>query len=438
MTSFPRRTEKSKTELSPSQKGKNTFSRFSGFKVFLFIFVSAFFWSETSFAVVHSVENISEKVKGDRLSLSDVNSILGTIRGFFFDDLTNFVGIGTTNPTAKLEVAGIIRSNNSNLGTVEFTGNSYKIEGGANLGDLRFSAPRFRFYQDGNTDVDPLLNLSSGSVGIGTSNPGAKLEVNAGYSSEQFILRREDDGTNNGAYSLGADSAGLKFWSGGFATDSTPDIVFDSDGNVGIGTTSPDAKLDIVNGGQRLQFLTGDNTSDYRGYISLNDDSMNIGNNSTSRGLKLKNGNGTLFTVASGGAIGIRTEEPGYSLHVNGTAYAAGAAGALSDSRHKNTIENLKYGLDEVLQLRPVNFMWNAEKVADHGMSGVQLGLIAQEVEGILPEVVLTAPDQSQTKSIKYSALIPPMIQAIKDLESRDRAQQLQIAELQAELAALR
>ena len=355
MTSFPRRTEKSKIELSPSQKGKNTLSRFSGFKVFLFIFVSAFFWSETSFAVVHSVENISEKVKGDRLSLSDVNSILGTIRGFFFDDLTNFVGIGTTNPTAKLEVAGIIRSNNSNLGTVEFTGNSYKIEGGANLGDLRFSAPRFRFYQDGNTDVDPLLNLSSGSVGIGTSNPGAKLEVNAGYSSEQFILRREDDGTNNGAYSLGADSAGLKFWSGGFATDSTPDIVFDSDGNVGIGTTSPDSSLHVGNYTTIDSKITAvPNIFDNADYDILTigndagkvaDSSLTtaagirfqaVGNNTTTFGTRfiqnidqfdIWTGFGSqnhVATFGSGGNVGIGTTSPDAKLDVRSGSISAG------------------------------------------------------------------------------------------------------------------
>ena len=101
--------------------------KFIQMKKLLFVFGLLFSFT-TAFAAVHSVENISEKVKGDRLSLSDVNSILGTIRGFFFDDSTGFVGVGTDSPTAKLEVGGIIRSNNSTLGTVEFTGNDYKIE----------------------------------------------------------------------------------------------------------------------------------------------------------------------------------------------------------------------------------------------------------------------------------------------------------------------
>ena len=107
MTSFSCSTEKLKNESSRCSKGKNTISRFLGFKIFLFIFVSTFFGIKTSFADVHSVENIPQKAKGDRLSLSDVNSILGTIRGFFFDDSTGFVGVGTDLPTAPLEVQNV-------------------------------------------------------------------------------------------------------------------------------------------------------------------------------------------------------------------------------------------------------------------------------------------------------------------------------------------
>ena len=84
-----------------------TTSPFSVLKTLFFAsFFSAFLFGSTGFAAVYSVENISEKVKGDRLSLSDVNSILGTIRGFSFDDSTNFVGIGTDAPVEPLEVSG--------------------------------------------------------------------------------------------------------------------------------------------------------------------------------------------------------------------------------------------------------------------------------------------------------------------------------------------
>ena len=756
MTSSFCRTEKSKTELSSSQKGKNTFSRFSGFKVFLFIFVSAFFWSETSFAVVHSVENISEKVKGDRLSLSDVNSILGTIRGFFFDDSTGFVGIGTDSPAAKLEIehqgsigfegdlslGGIVLDQNNNNSQLGLDSNEITQKGGNLYVTSHDGGIYFRTDEDdsdtaevqmfinaaGNVgigNINPTTNLevesdsfaplkllrtgtsggnsisfanengrlgavgadegnkllfyvgenssesmvidSDGNVGVGTSAPNSKLIIthdqNVSGNSATTLTADAADNTaatyafqaraNNGTsgsasylMSIRADgnvgigttspnealhvegsllvdayntsdpsssgiffregytgeypanepqpyNASITLWDGSnngesydgisvnghdgvvirTKSEDNPKLVVNSAGNVGIGTTSPETALEVEGNGTVASFTNANtsnsdtgikivggrnaNTAGNTAYLDLAnfdenegddgtefvmgrvaggmndfdgqtgflqfftnsgadlsekmriDKNGNVGIGTTEPNAKLevdgsvhmggftesdedewpkftwlrntindwdeglikqssakgafgKGGFGIHFddskefslvtskwtTVASfdgatknayfAGNVGIGTTEPNYLLDVNGTISGTGVAGALSDARHKNTIENLKYGLDEVLQLRPVNFMWNAEKVADHGMSGVQLGLIAQEVEGILPEVVLTAPDQSQTKSIKYSALIPPMIQAIKDLEARDRALQQQIAELRAELATLR
>ena len=398
MTSFPRRTEKSKTELSPSQKGKNTLSRFSGFKVFLFIFVSAFFWSETSFAVVHSVENISEKVKGDRLSLSDVNSILGTIRGFFFDDSTGFVGIGNDIPSTNLEVESdsfaplkLLRTGTSGGNSISFANENGRLGAvGADAGN------NLLFYVGENSSESMVID-SDGNLGIGTTEPNAKLEVDGSVHMGGFTESDEDEWPK---FTWLRNT--INDWDEGLIKQSSAKGAF---GKGGFGIHFDDSKeFSLV----------------------------------TSKWTTVASFDGATKNAYFAGNVGIGTTEPNYLLDVNGTISGTGVAGALSDARHKNTIENLKYGLDEVLQLRPVNFMWNAEKVADHGMSGVQLGLIAQEVEGVLPEVVLTAPDQSQTKSIKYAALIPPMIQAIKDLEARDRALQQQIAELRAELAALR
>jgi hypothetical protein len=90
------------------------------------------------------------------------------------------------------------------------------------------------------------------------------------------------------------------------------------DGNVGIGTTAPVAKLDVVNGGQRIQFLTGTNSSNYTLSIGVNDNGVNIANNSLIRGFNFGNANGTLLTITSSGNVGIGTTAPGYKLDVAG------------------------------------------------------------------------------------------------------------------------
>lgn len=94
--------------------------------------------------------------------------------------------------------------------------------------------------------------------------------------------------------------------------------------------------------------------------------------------------------VDGNGNVGIGTTVPGFTLDVNGTANATGAAGALSDVRYKKNVKDLPdNAMDVVSKLRPVTFEWI--KPLDEGMQGEQIGFIAQEVQKIFPQVVLTS-----------------------------------------------
>jgi hypothetical protein len=127
---------------------------------------------------------------------------------------------------------------------------------------------------------------------------------------------------------------------------------------------------------------------------------------------------GNVFINYEAGNLGVGTDGPSYKLHVNGTAYATGAAGALSDIRHKNNVVSTSKGLNEVLQLNPVEFEWNEDKIIDKGMEGIHLGFIAQEVANILPNTVLVEPNEEETLGIKYNELIPVLVNAIKELKA--------------------
>jgi len=87
-----------------------------------------------------------------------------------------------------------------------------------------------------------------------------------------------------------------------------------------------------------------------------------------------------------------------------------------SDERLKNNIKNLENGLDVIEQLRPVSYTWK------EGMKiGDDFGLIAQEVEKILPELVhetnLIFEDNKDTyKTLSYQKLIPFLIKSIQEL----------------------
>jgi len=99
---------------------------------------------------------------------------------------------------------------------------------------------------------------------------------------------------------------------------------------------------------------------------------------------------------------------------------AAGAATfnnnvtAFSDERLKSEIKTIEDGLTKVEQLRGVTYV--RDDIKD---SGQQLGVIAQEIEKVLPQVVLTANDDMQTKSVDYGRLTGVLIEAVKELSAR-------------------
>ncbi len=91
-------------------------------------------------------------------------------------------------------------------------------------------------------------------------------------------------------------------------------------GNVGIGTSSPNSRLELKAGGQSIKFLTGINSSGYSLDIGVNDDGINFNNNSTIRGFNFKNARGKLMSILSNGNIGIGTNDPKEKLEILGAA----------------------------------------------------------------------------------------------------------------------
>lgn len=143
-----------------------------------------------------------------------------------------------------------------------------------------------------------------------------------------------------------------------------------------------------------------------------------------------------VISVDKNGNVGIGTISPSYPLHVNGTAYATGAAGALSDARHKKVIAALKDGaLQNVMKLRPVTFEWKEPK--DDGMRGQQIGFIAQEVEEVFPTVVLTQNNAEKTKGLKYNELVAVMAKAIQELKKENDRESAVVADLKKQVTAL-
>ena len=86
---------------------------------------------------------------------------------------------------------------------------------------------------------------------------------------------------------------------------------------------------------------------------------------------------------------------------------------AFSDKRLKTDIKPITNSLDKVMQMQGVYYKRNDIEDAKE-----QVGVLAQDMEAILPEVVLTADDEMQTKSVDYGKLTSVLIEAIKEIKS--------------------
>lgn len=139
------------------------------------------------------------------------------------------------------------------------------------------------------------------------------------------------------------------------------------------------------------------------------------------------------------GNVGIGTTSPSVSLHVVGngrfTAVGSGTFSnnlnitsdgtlttATSDEKFKYNIRPLSYGLETLLQLKPVNFQWIEGEEED-------LGFIAQDVAEIIPEAVNT--NWNSDLLFRYESLIPILTKAIQEQQSLIKALEQRIINLE-------
>lgn len=350
------------------------------------------------------------------------------IEGLYFDEEGN-VGIGATVPGQKLDVRGKIRTGDHN--------GNWDLWGGTNL----------VFQDDG---VDRVFFAGNGNVGIGCSNPDNKLEIRNGnieleYDNQDTQIRFHDP--YNAWYSMGIDvSDGRKFKINyGSYVGELSHFTMHSNGNVGIGTNSPSTKLDVAGDIQFNSTIKTPGRMHITGgelcYI-LNKSGVVIGKewggngNLTVQGNLYANkletrGNGLQL---SGGGWGVEilldTDndsrdhfliKDGPNTHFNfegnpGNLWIRGKYRSDSDIRYKKDINTIPNALDKITKLRGVNFKWK-----DRNDNGLQMGVIAQDVEKVFPELVST--NEDGYKSVAYSNLVGALIEAIKE-------QQKQIDEL--------
>jgi len=123
-----------------------------------------------------------------------------------------------------------------------------------------------------------------------------------------------------------------------------------------------------------------------------------------------------LYVDATNSRVGVGTTVPSTTLQVAGTITCVDI-NSTSDIKLKENIHSIEDPLGKVMQINGVGFRWKDTKED-------AIGVIAQDIEEVIPEVVKT---NDHTKTVNYNGLIGVLIEAVKE-------QQRQILELKAQI----
>jgi hypothetical protein len=312
------------------------------------------------------------------------------------------VGIGTSSPSQLLHIVGNttndgtglaenlrVESSTSEVGIglnntstgghlwqIESTG-SPTFEGAGKLGFYDNTAGAWRMILDG-----------SGNVGIGTYNELYRLDVRTpGSTSAQIHIASTD--TDAGGYLTSANDGNL-FMSAGAAWNGSAWVAKNTSAYLYGGGPA----------GVRFFFDTG----------------LTVGNtySPTAR-----------MIIAPSGYVGVGTASPAYLLDVAGQVHATGFPTS-SDMRFKMDVQPIDDALEKVLRLNGVYFKWNSlhreTLKRSKGLTSRQVGLIAQQVKEVVPELVSEWADEGADDylAVDYSRLGALTIEAIKELNEKN------------------
>jgi hypothetical protein len=209
----------------------------------------------------------------------------------------------------------------------------------------------------------------------------------------------------------------------GFSNNGNQNMIILEGGNVGIGIANPSRKLD-VNGIIKASIFDVNGQGFFRGDVT---GEMHLQSGTTNISFRNNDNNAYLAVITNSGNVGIGTTSPqsGYRLHVVDSVYVGGNVSASayttrSDFNLKDDIFDLKYGLNEILNLQPVEYTYKSN-------GSKQLGFIAQDIGTILPEVV----SFEESMSVNYQAIIPILTKAIQEQQALIKALEQRIINLE-------
>ena len=393
-------------------------------------------------------------------------------------DSSGNVGIGTSSPTAALDVRRV----DADGAIAEFHqsgGYGFKLSSSQAVASIESGYLQDFVFKTGSTATERMRIDSSGNVGIGTNSPSYTLTIS---TTDEDHLRLEN-GSELGVIRV-LDSGALDFWVHGdnstdvmtFTTGSgvgTERMRIDSSGNVGIGTTSPTGNAngsalvlevhssganppEILAGGQNAEIsIAGGvaasylwSTGAYPLVMATNatermrlDSSGNllVGRTSQIHGGKIciDYTNGTTAGMAIKDTLTTGTGVPVQIVNGAGTIVgsitqnqSSTAFNTSSDYRLKTDAQPMTGASARVQALNPVNFEWIAD--------GTRVdGFLAHEAQAIVPEAVTGTKDavdadgNPEYQGIDQSKLVPLLTAALQEALTKIDALETRITALE-------
>ena len=338
-------------------------------------------------------------------------------------------GFGTATPTGMFDILGgstslgngksiniLAQSTNDPLGN----GGDISFTSGNALGSGDGKSGNIFFFTSGYDGLELVQESGDITLDVGTGDrSGGNINMTAG----------DNQGASGGKINIfGADYINNKMEGGkieiisGTSVDDGPggsvNIISGIGGNSGTG--GPAGKISLTCGsslyhdGADIELNAGYSSDANGGDIILS-----AGNNS----FMGDGGNIILNPGSSGdGATG--------NVIVNGSGTYSGTWTLSSDVRFKKNIQHLENTIDKIEQLNGVSYELRREEFSKKNFSdGRQIGLIAQDVEKVYPELVVT--DNEGYKSVAYQNIVAVLIEAVKE-------QQKSIDQLKKEVELLR
>ena len=365
-------------------------------------------------------------------------------RGIFVDSTEN-VGIKTGYPKSALHVAGTIWGRGEvpscTNGDCPQPPPNTGVYGESTTGDgiVGTSVSGFAGHFIGNVNTQGNMYVT-GNVGVRTSNPQSALQV-AGTIWGRGEVPSCTNGDcpqpppNTGVYGESSSGDGIvgisdSGYAGHFLGNVNTQGNMYVSGNIGIGTTNPGTKLEVDHGDILIRGVENFTSPGQQAILYLGDTNYSI-RSEYAYGLIFETWAAPNAIVVDEwtGNVGISNPSPSYKMDVNGDIQCV-TLYEISDDRLKTNVRELTNALDKIQKIRGVSFEWNqAGQTAGAAPGDRQIGVLAQEVESTLPELVST--DKDGYKSVDYTKLTAVLIEAVKELKSENSRLQKRLESLE-------